>query len=590
MHHSFSSRLRLLAIDELHLVSEWKDFRPEYSELHMLRSRIPAHVPVLGVSATLDPQTLEWIKESAGFDPNVKTLRSSIDRPEIYFQISCLDESERSMLNLQSVLPQTVTRFSDVPKTIIYIDGVAQICKAFQLFQTWMRQLNYPPESKSWIATYFSDMATADKERIDADFTRFSAECSSPRIVLATDAYGLGVDNPDVELVIQWLLPQSIQRLYQRMGRAMRCGRGRAVFILMHQSWCVGERSKAPVRKVKFRGAAEQDATSSACQDVDESDASIEDETPKSSSRKTAADRRRDMPKGLYDIINPGSDGCPRILGLRFFGDETYSQSMEKPQPCCDVCDPASGRKIAAYSALMPQKSADSLRRPWFRDSLSRWRTDLATALSVDCGFNVPDSVVMADEYLELLAKWGSDIVDQTGMLRLAGPWAEMSTYGDEILEILKTGQSMSTNDSSSPAFQAWASHCDGTKRQRLYKVKRAPTVKSAEERRNAWLSGRGLLPASAPRSSTAAKNGSQTAATSESTSGQDESVLRKASQSAHICDQEPVVSSAEALSRSPRRSRQPLMEIENVESQSQMTLADSTFGRKRRRPARLNS
>jgi superfamily II DNA helicase RecQ len=136
----------------------------------VLRSRIPAHVPVLGVSATLDPQTLNWVRESAGFECDVEILRTSIDRPEIYLQVSCIQETEKSMLNLQSVLPLSANRFTDIPKTIIYMDSVAQICKAVELFQTWMRQLNYPSAASSWVASYFSDMAAADKHRIDINF------------------------------------------------------------------------------------------------------------------------------------------------------------------------------------------------------------------------------------------------------------------------------------------------------------------------------------------------------------------------------------------------------------------------------------
>ena len=59
MSQSFSSRLILLAIDELHLIFEWADFRPAYAELQILRSRISQSVSVIGVTATLDSKTLE---------------------------------------------------------------------------------------------------------------------------------------------------------------------------------------------------------------------------------------------------------------------------------------------------------------------------------------------------------------------------------------------------------------------------------------------------------------------------------------------------------------------------------------------------
>lgn len=57
------------------------------------------------------------------------------------------------------------------------------------------------------------------------------------------------------------------------------------------------------------------------------------------------------------------------------------------------------------------------------------------------CEFIVPDSLVMSDEYLELFAKWSSDITDQASILHLAGVWTEMITYCDSILEILRPGR-----------------------------------------------------------------------------------------------------------------------------------------------------
>ena len=67
-------------------------------------------------------------------------------------------------------------------------------------------------------------MSTSDKQKTAARFGLSSAQCTFPRILTATDAYGLGIDNPDVKRVVQWLLPSSMQKLYQRLSRAMRCG------------------------------------------------------------------------------------------------------------------------------------------------------------------------------------------------------------------------------------------------------------------------------------------------------------------------------------------------------------------------------
>ena len=90
------------------------------------------------------------------------------------------------------------------------------------------------------VQPYFSLMAKNDKKRIASEFLKPNIECSYVRIVLATDAYGLRIDNPDIRWVVQWLLPPTMSALYQRLGRGMRCGRGSANYILLYPAWYIG--------------------------------------------------------------------------------------------------------------------------------------------------------------------------------------------------------------------------------------------------------------------------------------------------------------------------------------------------------------
>ena len=142
---SFYSKLCLLAIDDLHLVSEWRDFRPEYFALGVLRARLPDGIPVLGASATLDHQTLQTVKESCSFDPSTATIKTPLDRPEIYLQVSSTTKSFSSMGDLQHILPADASSPSDIPKTIIFMDSITSIKTACSLIRVWMNHLGYPP-------------------------------------------------------------------------------------------------------------------------------------------------------------------------------------------------------------------------------------------------------------------------------------------------------------------------------------------------------------------------------------------------------------------------------------------------------------
>ena len=81
---SFTDRLCLLAVDEIHLVEEWgKNFRPMYAEIEKVQKRIPCYVPLLGVSATLTKSVRTRVVEKAGFLPNYHLMQTSLDRLEI---------------------------------------------------------------------------------------------------------------------------------------------------------------------------------------------------------------------------------------------------------------------------------------------------------------------------------------------------------------------------------------------------------------------------------------------------------------------------------------------------------------------------
>ena len=409
------------------------------------------------------------------------------------------------MLDLQFLLPQTAVHFTDVPKTIIYMDRISRICQAAERFAVWMRQLGYPSESGAWVKTYFSDMAEKDKNTIDVDFRRRHKDCSAPRIILTTDAYGLGVDNPDVQRVVQWLLPSSIQQLYQRMGRAMRCGEERALFLLLHQPWCVGDRSARAVPQVQRRRRIRNEK-SPAIKEVNSTDsvnsqstdeASEENKKGEREIRKSDGDRRRDMPTGLYDFTNVSAGQCIRACGLQFFGEKVTSSEEDKIYPCCSGCHPDQQVNIIQHETLNPTASTDPLRRPWFRASLIAWRSAKQKEITDECGYSVPAELIMSDQFLEALSKWAGVIYDLLSMIRYAGPWPESNAWGREILSILERGRQL--NVDGDDIFREWKEWGDKRPRGRRRFVSHAsPAPRSAadrhEENRQAWLIGKGVL------------------------------------------------------------------------------------------------
>ena len=141
----FAQRISLCAIDEIHLVEEWgKSFRPLYAEIEKIRTRIPHHVPLLGVSATLTKTKRLRVLDKAGFREDYQLMQTSLDRPEIQQIHRFMKHAKSSLLDLQFILPPKAMHAKDIQKTIIFVNTVAEVLPLVEAIRGWMRRLKYP--------------------------------------------------------------------------------------------------------------------------------------------------------------------------------------------------------------------------------------------------------------------------------------------------------------------------------------------------------------------------------------------------------------------------------------------------------------
>lgn len=267
-----SFQISFYAVDEAHCISEWgHDFRPEYRRIREMIDRI-GHAPIIALTATATPKVQEDILKNLGME-GAAVFKLSFNRENLFYQIRPKGNATREIIHYIKSNPEK--------SGIIY-------CLSRKKVEQMAEVLNV---NGIKALPYHAGLETAKRSRNQDDFLREKVD-----VIVATIAFGMGIDKPDVRYVIHYDMPKSLEGYYQETGRAGRDG---------GEGRCIAFYSKRDVQRLeKFIQA------------------------------KSAPEQEVGL-QLLLDTIDYAQGGdCRRRMLLHYFGEEFHEDNCG----CCDNC------------------------------------------------------------------------------------------------------------------------------------------------------------------------------------------------------------------------------------------------------------
>lgn len=418
--------ISMLTVDEAHCISQWgQDFRPSYLEIAGFLTRLPRRPIVSAFTATATERVKNDIVASLGLN-NPVTMVTGFDRPNLFFRVVTRrggSQKDNSIINY-------VKKHED-ESGIIYCATKKNVDKLYTLLN----------EQGISAGRYHAGLSNDERKQNQEDFTY-----DRIRVMVATNAFGMGIDKSNVRYVLHYNMPQSLEYYYQEAGRAGRDG---------EEAECVLFFSKQDIMINKF---------------LLQNKASAGDVA--SDMQKTANDQRK-----LQQMINYcETDKCLREFILSYFGDTT---------PCiCNKCsncvvvedeeeetyvETGKKRKKAAQLAGLNELGAALF------EKLRSVRTELAAEKSVPpyiicsdktlkdiCAKLPRDKEQLADVYgmgEQKIQNYGEAFVTAVNSFVADNPNPSGSTSGERPQTVLSDEEAAETGSTRKRSFRFTSSH-----------------------------------------------------------------------------------------------------------------------------------
>lgn len=202
--------ISLIAIDEAHCISQWGfDFRPSYLNIHKLRELLP-DIPVLALTASATPRVKSDLATQLRM-ADARVFEGSVRRPNLHLHVKFAPNKERQLFRLLPKLEGTGIIYAKTRKNCERLAALLQ--------------------EEGYTAHYFhAGLSDQDKAAFQADWI-----ANRVKVMVATTAFGMGIDKSDVGWVLHWDAPDTLEGYYQEVGRGGRAGQVSVSYLLFHQ-------------------------------------------------------------------------------------------------------------------------------------------------------------------------------------------------------------------------------------------------------------------------------------------------------------------------------------------------------------------